>query len=343
MRRNWPFLVAVVIVVASGGLWIYRKVIADPDAKGIVKKAWTEGRRVPLEGRQVIRMPAPDGKIVEVEARVLASRDGQLRIEYLTRPLEGVTVWENGERTYRYNPKLKRLTVAHKRSSLDDEARRELQLLKNYNARRVGEETVAGRPTEVVALSAKSGSTCRKRVWIDPETYVILASEDYRGGDELLRSTRFTQVRYLSAGEEPDASAFRPPQELVEKYGVGLPGDTSDRFTPERLSKVIGFEIREPKWLPRGYTFEGAYQTPCLCNQRHQAARLEYSDGLNRISLFECGHPDCTSSDNCFAADGAMPLAVRYQSEPYYYLAIGDAPRGDLERMVQSAAGPAVE
>src|SRR5207237_444026 len=62
--------------------------------------------------RQRITMKGPQGNRIEVEAEVLTSRDGRMRIDYLTPPLKGVTIWETGDRTYRFNPALKRLTVA---------------------------------------------------------------------------------------------------------------------------------------------------------------------------------------------------------------------------------------
>src|SRR5438045_1850701 len=130
-----PWLLAALGVFVGGGVWVLRKVSAFPRAQAIVRKAWTAGRRVALEGRQKIQMPDAGGKIVEVEAKVLTSRDEQKRIEFLSKPLAGVIIWESGDRTYRYNPNLKRLTVAHRRGSPGDEARQELQLLRNYEVR----------------------------------------------------------------------------------------------------------------------------------------------------------------------------------------------------------------
>ena len=79
------------------------------------------------------------------------------------------------------------------------------------------------------------------------------------------------------------------------------------------------------------------YLAPCFCGRRHQSARLEYSDGLQSITLFQCGHPDCSSADNCFGP-GPNDASVRHKgTDGYWYRAVGDAPRSELERMVKSA------
>jgi hypothetical protein len=333
MERKAPWLALVVAVLAAGGFWLYRKVEAQstPPAAAIVRNAWTVGRQAPLEGRMVVRLSGGEG---EIEADIVTSDDGQFRFEYLTEPLKGVTVWQNGERTYRYNPQLKRLTVAHKRGGGDLE---EL-VLENYDSRIAGYAKVAGRPTVAVDLHPKSGRGHWKRIWVDRERWVILADTDFDGDGEVRRSKKFTAVSYARPGAGPGPDAFRPPQDLLRRYGAAQKGDTSSRFEVKALSNLIGFEIREPKWLPKGYAFHGAYQTPCGCGERHQAARLEYSDGLNTISLFECRHPRCASEENCFASGDPAPQAFRYRRGTESYLAIGDAPEADLQRIVRSAA-----
>jgi hypothetical protein len=343
MGRLTYWLVAGVAALAGAGVWAYRasQVNAAPPGPGavaaLVESAWTEGRSVPLQGRQETFTTGVDRAI---DAEVVQSGDGQVRIKYLTEPLANVTVWENGDRTYRYNPRLKRLTVAKKRSSETPEEQGRL-LLENYEPRAAGFATIAGRKATVVELRPRSGKGCWKRVWIDPQTKVILGSEDRKAEEgkpegRIIRSSRFEQIDYLRSPPAPET--FRPPAELVQKYGTALVGDTSPIFPVTDLSKILGFQIREPRWLPRGYAFLGASQTPCTCGERHQAARLEYGDGLNTISLFQCGHPACANTDNCFASGPETPGAFRYRRGKYFYLAIGDAPEKDLERMVRSAA-----
>lgn len=337
MERSAPWLAFGVCVLAAGGLWFYRAShpsgAVGGDARQIVQEAWTNGRRVPLSGEQLTSV---SGAKEPLKARVLYSRTGSMRIEYQSEPLKGVTIWENSGRTYRFNPRLKRLTVAQRRSTPEDRERQERQLLENYTPKIVGSAIIADRKATVIELRSKNHADRFKRVWIDPQTSVVLGSEDLEGRN-LLRSTKFTHVDYLPSGKEPAETEFQPSEELVAKYGTARPGDTSTKFAPEQLSKFVGFPVRQPTSVPQGYVLQGAYQIPCLCGKRHQAARLEYSDGLNTVSLFECGHPECIAAVTR-PKKARSPLAFSLIKGHFYYLAVGDAPREDMEKIVRSVA-----
>lgn len=335
MGRGAPWLVAALCAALGGGLWAHRLrqvEAAGSGAAALIQRAWQAEGSVALEGRQRITVPGAGGRAVEVEAMVLTSGAGQKRIEYLTAPLRGVTIWESGERTYRYSPAERRVTVSPAREPQAARSEREAQLLRNYRVRPGGREVVAGQQVSVVELRPKSGSDRWKRYSVDPLTSVILASEERQGRAGVLWSTRFTQVTYLD--EEPPAERFVPPAELLERFGAARAGEGSSRFTPERLSRLVGFRLRLPATLPRGYALEGAYQVACACGERHQAARLEYRDGLNTMSLFQCAHPRCGGSPRCFGTRGAD--AVHAERDGVSYLAVGDLRPEELRRVLRS-------
>lgn len=336
MTRTASWLLVAVVLFAAAGIWILRatRVTAAQHRtiEEMVRRGWTESRLVALEGVQDIQVE--QGK--PLRAKILTSRTGGLRIEYLSEPLKGVTLWENAERTYRYHPGESRLTVEKRTVSPDEEAGREVQFLRNYTIRQVGMEQVAGRATVVADLRPRSGKGGWKRVWLDRETAVILRSDAHDSEGEVLRSTRFVSVRYLTPSEEPGDAAFAPPEELRRRHETASESD-SQRLAPAELGRRAGFRVRVPSWLPRGYTLTGAYETPCPCSTPHPAVRLEFSDGLNTLSLFECGSPRCRSTRNCFADDNAAPIAVRAEQGGVYYLAVGDLSRADLDRLIRSA------
>src|SRR5688500_16648966 len=106
MERRLPLVIAVVCVLLGVGVWLDRAQGTSaanrgptPPGSTVVRNAWTLGRQVPLKGRQRIKMADPrnPGGIIEVTAEVLQSRDGHMRIEYLSEPLEGSRIWENSE------------------------------------------------------------------------------------------------------------------------------------------------------------------------------------------------------------------------------------------------------
>jgi negative regulator of sigma E activity len=345
LRRSTPWLLALACIAGGGIAYFWRDKNASagdgsPDlrAQEAVAKAWTVGRSVPLKGKQTLLI-ATENRSRNVEAEVLQSGRGEVRIKYLTAPLAGVTVWESADRTYRYNPKNNRLTVSTRRDNPEAGKEQEERLLENYTARVSGTEKVANRTALVIELRPKGGGNRWKRLWIDPNSWVTLASEDRRGDDQVLRRTRFTAVTYLPDSQTPQPHEFRPSEEMVQRLAQAVRGDTASRFTPAELSKLIEFEVRVPQYLPKGYKLQGAYPTPCSCSERHQAARLEFSDGLNTLTLFECAHPRCISKGNCFAAEGASsPLSFHLERKSGRYLAVGDAPKSELEKLVRSAA-----
>ena len=351
MRRRTPWLVALVLaVLAIGVVWYRSQRVVAGDGDQQVRRAWTEGRRVALHGRQTVMMPDRYGKPITVEAEVLASGDGKVRIRYLTTPLQGVVIWESGTHTWRFSPRRKRITIATRRDLSDDAHADEAQLLQNYTARIVRRESVAKREAVVIELRPKSQSDRWKLLSIDMKTGVVLASEERKGRSDVLRSSRFTQIRYLSPNEAPPATAFQPTEAQLKQYGTAILGDTSSKFDLEALSNLVDFKVRLPKRVPHGYTLRGAYQTPCPCDSHHQAARLEYKDGLNGITFIECGHPTHPEGSDCFRAgsvadDGdrkgaeiTASVTRRIKGVLWHFLAVGDAPRSELEQMVQSAA-----
>src|SRR5688572_30756694 len=119
IRRSTPWLIAFACVVGGGiaYFWREKRAQADPPpgpdlrAEQAVAKAWTVGRSVALKGKQTLLI-ASENRSRNVEAEVLQSGRGEVRIKYLTAPLAGVTVWESTDRTYRFNPKNNRLTVS---------------------------------------------------------------------------------------------------------------------------------------------------------------------------------------------------------------------------------------
>lgn len=336
MGRALPWLLLLVCAVSGGVVWVARAREAAPDPGSsysprpgleIVRKAWTVGREVPLQGRQVVLVSGPQGR-VQLEAEVVAAGDGRMRIEYQTEPLRKVTVWEDRDRTYRFNPELKKLTVAIRRVGQQSD----LHFLESHRAQVVGEETIAGRPALVVELRPKSGDRWKK-LWIDSERWVTLCTEDRDAAGRVLRRTAFTQVRYLSPDEAPDPAVFRPNEALLARYGSAEPGDSSSRFTPAELEPLVGFRVLIPAWLPSGFRLEGGYLTPGFCQGSGQGVRLEYTDGLSMLTLFQCRSPRCPGREEDAAGTAG---AVYRRVGDVHALGIGELPQSQLRRVLES-------
>lgn len=331
MRRSMPWVIALLCLAGGIAVWTLRvrgvEARDEQQAVDLVRRAYGQGSQVPLRGEQELILPGPDRQKIEVTASVVTDGEGRMRIEYLDEPLKGVTIWEDAGLTYRFNPAQKRLTVAQTRKT---EGEGEL-LLENYTSEVVGRTRVAERPA-VLVLLRKAGSERTKRLTIDSATYVILATQDSLEG-RLLRSSQYRRIEYLS--QAPSVSEFRPPEALIKRYATARVGDSSSRFSPEQLSSVLGWRIRLPEWLPPGFTLEGVYQAPCSCPERHQAARLEFSDGLSAVTLFQCGSR-CESGTNCFGPALKNRMAVGRMAGGLSLLAVGDLPEETLQQILDS-------
>jgi hypothetical protein len=62
---------------------------------------------------------------------------------------------------------------------------------------------------------------------------------------------------------------------------------------------------------------------------------MSYTDGLNRISVFEAGHPECLMPKKGLRQDS---LSVQKLAGKTYYWAYGDLPRDELKRIIDSAS-----
>jgi hypothetical protein len=97
--------------------------------------------------------------------------------------------------------------------------------------------------------------------------------------------------------------------------------------------EIVGFPVRLPTYLPAGYEFQSGFPFPCACHT--QAARLHFTNGVNSILVFECGH-GCPPGEQCVVPKGSNALVVRQHGSGLTLAATGDVKREELERMLRS-------
>jgi MucB/RseB N-terminal domain len=249
----------------------------------------------------------------------------------VTPPLDGVTVWQNAQQTFRYDPHLNQLKIYDKGGSQDDVAGEERALvLSNYEPRLEGEEVVAGRPAYRVRLEPRHAGDAWKRLWLDKTTYLKLGQEDFDGKDHLIRRTRFVEIDFNPI--EP--AAFHPPQALLASARKTY-SDEEQPKSVEHVSSVLGFRIKLPTFVPAGYRLEGAYTYPCVCGCEKPAAQVRWVNGLNTISLFQCGHP-CGHGAPCSFPTKPQSASVAISFGEESFLFVGETDRGNLEKMARS-------
>lgn len=334
------WLTAGAVAIGSAAVWRLRSAprpASRPDASELVERAWQARTQTSLAGVQETRFREAGGECVTTVAEILMAPPGKVRLRYRGEPLAGLTVWDDGDKSYRYDPVGRDLTIsAGSRSGGGHES---LPALNNYDCVWMGVVRLAGRDAVQVELRPQHGGT-RRSLCLDAETHFILSSEDYDVQGRLMRSTRFRSVDFLTGERVPGDAEFQPPATLVAALGKARPGESCSSFQPAELAKLVGFAVRQPRWKPSGFRLTGAYPVPCACPSKHQAVRLEFSDGIQTLSLFECGHPRCNGHGACLTRGGVSSLSANYlvqsTSPSVSLLAVGALPREQLLRLARS-------
>jgi negative regulator of sigma E activity len=335
MSRKAAILIAVIVVAVGAGSVAYlrSRPASRPAARdGMQFVSWAMHACFGLDrvGQQTTTVAAGNKRVTS-RVEVAYRRPGMTRLRYLDGPLLGVQVWEDLDRVYRYVPEKDRLEVTLAQASEPDKLEQRLQLMRqNYTAEIEGEDLVAGRPAHRIALRPRHPGNPWKRLWIDRESYLMLGSEDYDAHDHLLRSTRFVS---LSLRTEPE-STFRPKLALLKK-ATWNPSADDTPLSAERVAHRVGFEVLLPKYLPPGYRLLGSYVDQCQCGSGEPTARTQYTDGLNTISLFQCGHP-CAHGGTCWTSGAPEGVAARLARGADNFMVVGELDKSELQKMIRS-------
>jgi outer membrane lipoprotein-sorting protein len=334
MNRKAASYIASVLLVAVFGGWVWLRrpapVAAEPDAAHILSYAMACCYGLNRVGEQTTVVISGD-KRVTTRVELAYRRPGMTRLRYLDGKLAGVEVWEDRDRVYRYLPDKKVLEVTPAAPSRPQRLQQRLRLVRqNYTASLEGSDTVAGRRALRIVLRPRHPGNPWKRMWVDAESYLMLGSEDYTSDNRLMRSTRFTRVSYRT---EPE-SFFKPRPELLKRVSWNPSADESPR-PPAQIERKVGFPILLPRYVPPGYQLRGSFVVPCQCGCGEGTVRSQYSDGLNMISVFQCGHP-CAHGGTCMVAGAPQGAAVRLTRGKDTFLFVSDLARSELEKMARS-------
>jgi outer membrane lipoprotein-sorting protein len=328
--KNWwlGLLIGALLGVAGALVW---RVRADDtrQAAAIVRRWLVADRQLSYTASEISEFRIGK-KLVRSEALV-ARRPHMRRIHYLTPPLDGITIWRKDSERYYFDPKKRQLEIfdrsQHRHGGV---TRDETLVLRNYEPRLEGIETVAGRTAYRIWLSPRHRGDAWMRIWVDRQTGARLGDEDWDGDNRLLRSTRFTQISF----ESIDPDQFRPPQYVMSLASRTYSDEAQSKSVAE-VSRVIGFPIKLPRYVPDGYILDGAYTYPCQCGCEKPAAQVCWTNGLKTISVFECGHP-CGRGAACSFTASPRSASVGTSIGNESFLFVGETSRAELEKMARS-------
>ncbi|MCK7594810.1 MucB/RseB C-terminal domain-containing protein [Pseudomarimonas salicorniae] len=180
----------------------------------------------------------------------------------------------------------------------------------HYRFEQVGEDRVAGRPSEVVDLRAGDGLRYSRRYWIDRDTGLLLRAAVYGADGSLVEQWMFSS---LELGIEPSSpgAAPSPAQTLRAPSATDI---------PRTRIQVVD--------LPAGFALVSAAVDE---EQEH----LVFSDGLARVSLFAQPLPDQAAVLSGHQRRGALSVFGRL-FRGLQIVVVGEVPAATAERFAQS-------
>lgn len=159
-----------------------------------------------------------------------------------------------------------------------------VRLYQNYEVFIVGSGLVAGQEAILLNLVPRYSGNPRLVLWIDAETGVVLRWEKYNSAGDMTQMGMFTKYEVVG---ELDEGLFKYKPSTAEKVII-----EDSPAIPEEvvyIQKQLGEVVRYPTGLPPGYHFS---QGRVLSRYRPaDTVQLQFTDGLNCISVFETFHP----------------------------------------------------
>lgn len=288
-----------------------------------------------LIGTEVVEQATPLG--VQHQIREVWRHQGMERVvvkEATYRALIGRVQADNGIQTIQYYPApyhvmfVRASLTAEQRSERKQKAARQLA---EYNARLVGQDTLAGRPVWVVDLVPQRRGKLSRRVWLDQQTRVQLGTEERGARGQFVQASYFERVQFYPRPAPSRADfTFIPPKgtRIVDEFP-----------TVAEAQRRVRFRILEPTYIPPGLFLEGVgvVQGP------RQRVMLLYN-GETGLCLLNEGwlREDGTAASR-------VPSRPTETSEGVLVWHVGDVllvligprvPSAELERMAQSIQRP---
>lgn len=304
----------------------------------ILKRSYTAESNTSYSGRLRTTLYLASG---QTSADVNIFRSGRSsRLEYLTGPAAGVAIIDDGKAIVRLDKSQKTAVITRTPTPPENLA----LLLKNHRVSLIGNDRVAGRKCYVIRLTPNYSGNPSKKLWIDYSTFIPLKTERYGADGKLAMSTQFTSI---NPSARPPRSTFDVPDDwkIVE-----LPGRPSVSNT-QAVSKVVGFSLLEPSYIPKGYVCDGYFI--CETCPRACCAGVRYSNGLNTISIFERktqnpgrgqgrgwrggrGGGQGAGTARCIVAENPQARMLQTVASGLSVVLVGDISENELRKMAAS-------
>ena len=217
--------------------------------------------------------------------RISGDTSGRVRLDYDAPTNMAGDVMVRGPGHYRYlHSRSNTLDVALWPTQFNENDRKALEAIRagQVQAAIVGQETVAGRNTAIVALTA-AGHV--RKLWIDTETGIQVKIE-HSGPNGLISRSYLTSVQ-IGAAAGITGQTFNIPNQSRMRINTLFPDGT--RFDSlEAARPQLPFTPLVPSADPSGFRLSGVWVFNVNPKKPGSGSvLLRYNDGMSNFSLFE--------------------------------------------------------
>jgi negative regulator of sigma E activity len=212
-------------------------------------------------------------------------------------------------------------------------------LIQNYRPVSEPDQTVAGRPVDVIRLVNRYSGATTMRLWTDENTNLMLRREVYASDGSVVLQMHFDSVRFTN---DIPVSTFATPKGYRIVNGPSRGAATNNPYT---VIAKAGFTPRAPHYLPEGFVAVGAD----LADQKGvHILHLLYSDGLRTVSLFENAKGAAVDASgyrtqrlsvghlSVQAVDQGATTLLAWSDGRLHYALVGDLGESELEKIAAS-------
>lgn len=304
MMRSKLFLVLLCGLAISNGVY-------GSNAASIARRAQAADQHVNYRGTKTacVRL---NGTTVSSVIKIVHMKPDMTRKEYFSpAALAGTIVIQRGPDAWMYSPRDHVWEQA--RSACMARAHRDCDYaFDNYEVQLVGSGTVAGREAYVIRAAPKCPGESLHRVWVDKQCYLMLRTQVEAVGGTVLSSSKFTSITVEPRDISPTIFAV------------------AGKAKSDPVSPRVDFSLRKPSYLPKGYKMVGLAKVTV---NAHHCAHLQFSNGVNTISLFERRCSDETSAPRM---PGKLTTVMTWARDGLLFTLVGDVSRVELKKIAAS-------
>jgi negative regulator of sigma E activity len=231
-------------------------------------------------------------------------------------------------------------------------ARRFALMLDNYHVNHLRDETIAGRPAEIVEIRplnpVDGAKGPGKLLGIDKETGLTLLTQTY---NYQWRPVMHSKLREIDFSPEITPTTFASPEEMMTaaKKSPWMAQDMGADHAD--VARTTGVEPPQPAKdvLPKGFEFEsvGIHRCQDTTYSPTFAALTRYTDGMNTLTVFAMRTEDAQREEKIHGGTGSTQRPSGDQSCDFgsgslvmrdtktgRLIAVGDLPPATLRRVL---------